>query len=112
MTKLGSLNSRLAKWALLLSQYDMLFVPQKAVKGQALTEFLAAHPVPESSKLHEDIPDEVFESNITLEDEVWQIFFDGASRIGPKDKIITGVGVVFLSPQNHVLPRAFSLTES
>jgi len=35
-----------------------------------LADFLAAHPVPESSKLHEDIPDEVFESNITSEDEV------------------------------------------
>ena len=64
------MNSRLAKWALLLSQYDMLFVPQKAVKGQTLAEFLAAHPVLESSKHHEDIPDEVFESNITSEDEV------------------------------------------
>jgi len=27
MTKPGSLTSRLAKWAILLSQYDMLFVP-------------------------------------------------------------------------------------
>jgi len=89
----------------------MLFVPQKAVNGQALEDFLAAHPVPKSSKLHEDIPDEVFESNVTSEDEVWQMFFDGASRIGPKGKIIAGVGVVFISPQNHVLPRAFSLTE-
>ena len=88
----------------------MLFVPQKTVKGQALAEFLAAHPVPKSSKLHEGIPDETFESNTTLEDEVWQKFFDGASRIGPKGKIIASVGVVFISPQNHVLPRAFSLT--
>ena len=112
MKKPGSLNSRLAKWALLLSQYDMLFVPQKAVKGQALAEFLAAHPVPESSKVHEDIPNEVFKSNIISEDEVWQIFFNGASRIGLKGKIIAGVGVVFISPKNHILPRAFSLTES
>ena len=111
MTKSGSLNSRLAKWALLLSQYDMLFVSQKTVKGQALADFLAAHPVPESSKLHEDIPHEVFESNITSEDEVWQIFFDRASRIGTKGKIIIVVEVVFISSQNHVLPRAFSLTE-
>ena len=65
MMKPGSLNSRLAKWALLLSQYDMLFVPQKAIKGQALAEFLAAHPVLKNSKHHEDIPDEVFESNVT-----------------------------------------------
>jgi len=112
MMKSGSLNSRLAKWALLLSQYAMLFVPKKAVKGLALAEFFAAHPVPESSKLHEDIPDEAFKSNTTLEDEVWQMFFDGASRVGPKGRIIAGVGVVFISPQNHVLPKAFSLMES
>jgi len=43
----------------------MLFVPQKAVKGQTLADFLAAHPVPESSKRHENIPNEVFESNMT-----------------------------------------------
>ena len=73
----------------------MLFVPQKAVKGQVLVDFLAAHPVPENSKLHEDIPDEVFESNITSGDEVWQMFFDGASRIGPKGRIIASVGVVY-----------------
>jgi len=112
MMKPGSLHSRLAKWALLLSQYDMIFIPQKAIKGQALAEFLAAHLVPENSKLHEDISDEVFESNVTSEDEVWQMFFDGASRIGPKGRIITGMGVVFISPQNHILPRAFYLTEA
>ena len=107
MIKLGSLNSRLVKWAILLSQYDMLFVSQKAVKGQALADFLAAHPIPKSSKLHEDISDEIFESNMISEDKVWQIFFDGALRIGPKGKIIAGVEVVFISPQNHVLPRHF-----
>ena len=37
-------------------------------------------------------------------------FFDEASRTGPNGKIIVGVGVVFILPQNHVLPRAFSLT--
>ena len=58
---------------------DMLFVPQKAVKGLALADFLAAHPVRKSSKLHEDIPDEIFESNMTSEGEVWQMSFDGAS---------------------------------
>ena len=61
----------------------MIFIPQKAVKDQALAEFLATHPVPENLKLHKDISDEVFESNITSEDEVWQMFFNGASRIGP-----------------------------
>jgi len=39
------------------------------------------------------------------------MFFDSALRIGPKGKIIARVGVVFVSPENRVLPRAFSLTE-
>ena len=32
MTKPSSLNGRLAKWVMLLSQYEMQFLPQKAVK--------------------------------------------------------------------------------
>jgi len=55
MMKLGFLNSRLANWAILLSQYDLTFVPQKTVKGQALADFLAAHPDSKTSKLHTDI---------------------------------------------------------
>ena len=70
MTKTSSLNSRLANWAILLSQYDMTFVPQKAIKGKALADFLATHPVLETSKLHEDIPDEVIETNMTSSDDV------------------------------------------
>jgi len=53
---------------------------------------LTAHPIPESSKLHSDILDEVIKANITSSDEVWQLFFDGASRTRPKGKIITGGG--------------------
>ena len=30
------LSRRLAKWAVILKQYDLVYVPQKAVKGQAL----------------------------------------------------------------------------
>jgi len=48
---------------------------------------------------------------MTSEDDVWQMIFDGASRISPTSKIITGVGVVFVSPENHVLSRVFLLTE-
>jgi len=33
MMKPLSLNGRLAKWAMLLSQYEMQFLPQKLVKG-------------------------------------------------------------------------------
>ena len=71
----------------------MLFISQKAIKSHALADFLAAHVTPKSSKLHEDILDEIFESNMISEDEVWQMFFDETSRTGPKGKIIAGVGL-------------------
>jgi len=48
----------------------MTFAPQKAIKGQALADFLAAHPISESSKLHEDILDKVIKINITSSDDV------------------------------------------
>ena len=59
MTKPSSLNDRLAKWVILLSQYEMRFMPQKTVKGQAVADFLAEHPDPRMTKLYENLPDEV-----------------------------------------------------
>jgi len=74
------------------------------IKGQAHGDFLAAHLVPKNLKMHEDIPDEVIEANMTM-------FFDWASRTGPKGKIVVGVGAVFLSRHNHVLSYVFLLTK-
>ena len=61
MTKPSSLNGRLKKWAILLSQYEMRLQPQKAVKGQAVADFLAEHPDPKATELYEVLPDEVAE---------------------------------------------------
>ena len=48
---------------------------------------------------------------MTLRDNVWKMLFDSAPRIGPKGKIVVKAGVVFVSPSDYVLPRAFSLTD-
>ena len=92
----------------------MHFLPQKAIKGQAVGDFLAEHPDPRATKLYDDLPDEVAEAcqtQTSFERQVWQLFFDGASRTSPKGHIVAGVGVVLVSPQNYVIPRAVSLTE-
>src|SRR3954466_7134575 len=39
------------------------------------------------------------------------MYFVGASRTIPRAGLVARVGVVFISPQNHVIPRAFSLTK-
>ncbi|KAG9447195.1 hypothetical protein H6P81_013323 [Aristolochia fimbriata] len=72
------LSGRLAKWALLLSEFEINFVPQRAIKGQALENFLVDHPVPVEWELMEEFPDE----NIFLVEILppWKMYFDGAAR--------------------------------
>jgi len=100
MTNPSSLNGRLAKWVILLSQYEMQFLPQKAVKGQAVTDFLVEHLDPRTIILYEDLLDEIAEVCMTqtsFEEQVWQLFFDDASRTGSRGNIVAGVGVVLVS---------------
>lgn len=66
-------------------------------------------------KLYEHLSDEVNEvlaTQAAFDDHVWQLYFDGALRTGPDLPIMAGVEVVHVSPQKHLIPRAFSLTES
>jgi len=89
-------------------------MPQKAIKGQDVEDFLADHPIPGSSKLYDDLPDKIAEVNVihvSSEEQEKQLFFDGASRIGPKGNIVEGVRVVIIFPHNYVIPRVFSLPE-
>ncbi|CAM9000520.1 unnamed protein product [Rhodiola kirilowii] len=98
------LSGQLAKWAVLLKQYDLVFVPQKATKGQAIADFFADHPVPAEWEFSIDLPGEdIFYIDVL---PPWQMFFDGAAR---RDR--AGAGVVFVSPENHLLPFSFTLTQ-
>ncbi|XP_019150530.1 PREDICTED: uncharacterized protein LOC109147323 [Ipomoea nil] len=98
------LSDRLARWYLLFQQFEIVYVPQKSVKGQALADFLADHPIPAEWELSDDLPDED-----VLVIEVlppWKMYFDGAShREG------ASAGVVFVTPEGEVLPYSFTLTE-
>ena len=98
------LSARLAKWALLLQEFEIIYVQQKAVKGQALADFLANHPIPNDWELSDDPPDE--EVMLIEISQTWKIFFDEATQCSGAD-----AGVVFVTPKGDVLPYAFTLTE-
>ena len=57
MTKLVLLG-RLAKWALLLQEFEIIYVQQEAMKGQALVDFLADHPILDDWEMSDDLPNE------------------------------------------------------
>ncbi|KAI5313716.1 hypothetical protein L3X38_042892 [Prunus dulcis] len=94
------LSGRKAKWSLLHSDFEIKFVPQKAIKGQALADFLATHPSPDNVELPADLPnEEVF----TIETVTWQLYFDGAARRNG-----AGAGLVFITPSGGLIPYSFS----
>jgi ribonuclease HI len=94
-----------------MMEYNITYIPQKAIKGQALADFLAAHPIPDNSPLVTDLPDEeVFEVDI---EAPWELYFDGASRTeyGPdkRPKRRASAGIVFKTPRGDTMHHSFSL---
>ena len=87
------LSGRMCKWSLALVEFHLLYVPQKAVKGQALTEFLADHPC-------EDVAHEA--QYVAL--VPWKFYFDGS-----RAEQGAGVGIVLESPQGVKTQLAFRI---
>ena len=52
------LIGRLARWKMLLSEYDIQYVTQKAIKGSILADHIAHQPLEEYQTMKFDFPDE------------------------------------------------------
>ena len=53
-----ALVGRMARWLLLLAEFELKFVTRKSVKGRAVIEFLADFPVQGAEDLEFEFPDE------------------------------------------------------
>jgi len=68
------LNGWLAKWVVILKQYDLVYVPQGKIEGQALADFLADRAIANNWKLNDNLlRDDVFFINILLP---WEMHFE------------------------------------
>ena len=104
-----ALTGRIARWQMLLSEYDIMHVTQKAIKGSVLADHLAHQPVEDYQPIHFDFPDE--DIMVVKDDEVigddegpepgarWMLAFDGASNA-----MGHGVGAVLISPKDGYIP--------
>ncbi|XP_070018281.1 uncharacterized protein [Nicotiana sylvestris] len=96
-------TGNLAKWQILLSEFDIVYVTQKAVKGQTLAYYLVENPMGgEYEPLKTYFPDE--EVSFVGEDIIeaydgWRMFFDGATNFKE-----VGIGAVLVSETGQHYP--------
>ena len=69
------LTRHLAKWVMVLSEFDIQYVEHKAIKGQVIADQLANAPMQSSLPLNINLLDE---SILTLTHKTWVMFFDGS----------------------------------
>ena len=101
-------TGKLAKWKILLSEFDIVYVTQKEIKAQALADHLAENPIDEEYEalktyFHNEEVSFVGEdiSQIYLG---WRLFFDGAANHQGK-----GIGEVLVSESGQHNPMAAML---
>ncbi|XP_074282929.1 uncharacterized protein LOC141607477 [Silene latifolia] len=92
----------MSRWTLMLAEFDIKYVPLKAVKGRAVVDFLADNPMEEDS--FTDMWYFPNENVVHVKDEVWDIYFDGASS-----SMGYGVGILLISPKEnmYVYPSSY-----
>ena len=94
-----ALSGRIAKWLLLLGEFDISVVQPKAIKSQALSDLLAHFPSQHEEDLHYSLPNEFHEEvcSVNMEDGEWNLYFDGSSTTSGG-----GVGIVLIPPSREV----------
>ncbi|XP_071918808.1 uncharacterized protein [Coffea arabica] len=95
----------MAKWQMILFEFDIVFTTQKVVKGQAIADHLAENPRDDDYQpLHTYFPDEKILFIGAIEDMSeqhpgWRLFFDGASN-----SLGAEIGAVLVSPEGKHYP--------
>jgi hypothetical protein len=88
------LSSIIARWQVLLAEYDIVFMTRKAVKGSVIADHLADHAMENYEPLNFDLPDEdvIVIENGGGESNTWTLYFDGAVNVSGN-----GAGAVVIS---------------
>ncbi|EOX99266.1 Uncharacterized protein TCM_007872 [Theobroma cacao] len=104
------LSGRIARWQVLLSEYDIVYVSQKSIKGSAIADFLADRANEDYESVSFDFPDEDLMAVLHIEEvgpnelNPWKVYFDGASNA-----LGHGIGAVLISPNGKYYPATARL---
>lgn len=83
----------------MLSEFNIVYVSQKAIKGSAIAKFLASRALEDYEPLNFDFPNEELMYVATIEECPWKMNFDSASNA-----VGNGIGVVLVSPNGDYYP--------
>ncbi|XP_070004617.1 uncharacterized protein [Nicotiana sylvestris] len=101
-------TGKLDKWQILLSEFDIVYVTQKAIKGQALVDHVAENPLDgEYELLKTYFPNEEVSfigEDIAESYDGWRIFFDGVENFKG-----VGIGAVLVSETGQHYPMSAKL---
>uniref|UniRef100_A0A2N9F0S4 Uncharacterized protein n=1 Tax=Fagus sylvatica TaxID=28930 RepID=A0A2N9F0S4_FAGSY len=99
-----SLTGKIARWQVLLSEFDILFVARKVIKEQAIADYLADYPSEQLELMDSEFPDEDVMAVNEGSHCRWKLYFDGAANA-----IESGIGAVLVSPKGQQTPIAVKL---
>ncbi|RDY13605.1 hypothetical protein CR513_01444, partial [Mucuna pruriens] len=101
-----ALTGQIARWQMALSEYDIVYVNQKAIKGSVLVEHLAYHLLAESQPLFHEFPDKHIMAATSTKPQLEELimWFDGASNL-----LGNGIGVALASPKDQCFPFSAKL---
>ena len=103
-----TLTRKISRWQILLSEFNIVFITRKAIKGQAIADYLVDQPLNDL-----ELSESLFldEHVIALEPKLdsvdpwrWKFYFDGAA-----DSIGNGVEVVLVSPKGQKIAVSVKL---
>ncbi|XP_040372973.1 uncharacterized protein LOC121052309 [Rosa chinensis] len=111
-------RGRIGKWVLALSEFSLQYVPQKAVKGQAIADFLAHHPTLDIPTVREleiatitttrpdlaRIPEYAIWYQAIVSLQPWVLFFEGS-----RTETLAGAGIVLENPAGDRFSYSFQL---
>ncbi|KAL5538673.1 hypothetical protein UlMin_045885 [Ulmus minor] len=97
-------SSRLTRWLLVLSEFDIQVIPPTGKKSQALAELLAAFPTMGNDMIDPEIPGVPHEISTIESEQEWQLMFDGSATTGKG-----GIGIVLISPESKTHTKACKL---
>ena len=96
-----SLVGKLAKWLVLLIEFDVECLTNKIIKEREVVEFLALNPTSDDQKIELEFPNDLAAA---IEVQGWCMYFDGAvNQFGAE------IRVIMLILENEVIPIAKKL---